>query len=169
MMGPYSTGLAYYGEAFDDGVPLEESWMNRIDSNQFHRLTEYQAEYRPKAYRYNMGEHTHFTHMPMLEAALRQLLDWQPERIQAYCRELLTDALPRLETFGCQIEAEPGRGNHLIGVWLPETANPVVVQQALQTKKVSVSARGRALRVAPNVYNNVVDIEAFVAVLQGEL
>ena len=56
LMGPYSLGLAYYGPAFDDGIPLEEGWMNRLDSNQFHRLMDYQSTYRPKAYRYNVGE-----------------------------------------------------------------------------------------------------------------
>lgn len=169
MMGPYSMGLAYYGEVFDDGVPLEESWMNRLDSNQFHRLTEYQPEYRPKAYRYNMGEHTHFTHMPMLEAAIRQLLNWQPERIQDYCRALLADALPKLTAAGCEIEPNLGRANHLVGVWLPITTDPMAIQQALQSRKVSVSARGRALRIAPNVYNDAVDIDALVSVLQEVL
>lgn len=174
IMGPYSMGLGYYGDVFDNGVPLEESWMNRLNSNQFHRLTEYQPEYRPKAYRYNVGEHTHFTHMPMLAAALTQLIDWQPARIQAYCHELLADAVPELEALGCQIEphpgrTHPGRASHLIGVWLPETANPMAVQQALLARKVSVSARGRAIRVAPNVYNDAADMEALVAVLREVL
>ena len=88
LMGPYSLGLAYFGPAFDDGIPLEEGWMNRLDSNQFHRLMDYQPAYRPKAYRYNVGEHSHFMQMPMLEAALTQLIEWQPDRIQDYTKAL---------------------------------------------------------------------------------
>lgn len=167
MMGPYSTGLAYFGEAFDGGVPVEESWMNRLDSNQFHRLTDYQPAYREKAYRYNMGEHSHFTHMPMLEIALTQLIHWQPERIQTYCAGLLDNYLPELTALGCRIEPASGRGNHLVGVWLPETADPMAVQQVLQQNRVSVSARGRALRVAPNVYNEPADMAALTEALSG--
>jgi selenocysteine lyase/cysteine desulfurase len=165
LMGPYSTGLAYFGEVFDNGIPLEETWMGRIDSDQFHRLTDYQPQYRPKAYRYNMGEQSQFIHAPMLATTLTQLLDWQPVRIQAYCRALLAPALPMLEALGCQIEPEAGRSQHLVGVWLPPHVEPLAVSQALQVGKVSVSARGRAIRVSPNVYNDADDVTALVRVL----
>ncbi len=172
LMGPYSLGLAYYGPAFDDGIPLEEGWMNRLDSNQFHRLTDYQPAYRPKAYRYNVGEHSHFIQMPMLETALTQLLDWQPERIQAYAENLLADALPALESLGCQVEpanGSTGRSHHLVGLWLPDHADPMAVAAALQAEKISVSARGRVLRIAPHLYNTPDDVDALVGVLTGVL
>jgi selenocysteine lyase/cysteine desulfurase len=169
LMGPYSTGLAYFGEAFDDGIPLEETWMGRLNSEQFHRLTEYQPTYRPKAFRYNVGEQSHFIHMPMLEAALVQLTEWQPDRIQTYTRDLMANALTELETMGCRVEEEPWRSHHLLGLWLPDSADPVVVQQTLLARNVSVSVRGRALRVSPNVYNDERDVEAFVEALRNSL
>ena len=172
LMGPYSLGLAYYGPAFDNGIPLEEGWMNRLDSNQFHRLTDYQPIYRPKAYRYNVGEHSHFIQMPMLETALTQLLDWQPERIQDYAKNLLSGALPALESLGCRVEpanGSIGRSHHLVGLWLPNHADPMAVAVALQAEKVSVSARGRVLRIAPHLYNTPGDIDALVGVLTGVL
>ncbi|GAA4449746.1 aminotransferase class V-fold PLP-dependent enzyme [Nibrella saemangeumensis] len=169
LMGPYSIGMAYFGEFFDDGIPLEESWMNRLGSNQFHRLTQYEPTYRPKAYRYNMGEHSQFIHMPMAEAALEQLLAWQPETIQSYCRSLTAGALPELEAMGCRIEPEEGRAQHLVGIWLPDHANAMTVQQALLTTHVSVSARGRALRLAPHVYNDEADMQALVDALKVAL
>ena len=169
LMGPYSLGVACYGPAFDGGIPLEEAWMNRLDSNQFHRLAEYQPTYRPGAYRYNMGQHSNFTQMPMLEASLSQLLDYQPERIQAYCQHLMADALPALEELGCRIEPASGRGHHLLGVWLPTHADPMAVSRALLEKNVSVSARARAIRVSPHVYNSPEDVQALVAALRGTL
>jgi selenocysteine lyase/cysteine desulfurase len=168
LMGPYSLGLAYFGPAFDDGIPLEEGWMNRLDSNQFHKLMDYQSVYRPKAYRYNVGEHSHFLQMPMLEAALTQLLDWQPERIQDYTEALMQDAWPALEQLGCRVEpvnGSQGRSHHLVGLWLPEQADPMAIQHALQAEKVSISARGQALRIAPHVYNTPDDADALVRVL----
>ncbi|WP_420147287.1 aminotransferase class V-fold PLP-dependent enzyme [Spirosoma sp.] len=170
LMGPYSLGLAYYGPAFDDGVPLEESWMNRLDSNQFHRLMDYQPEYRSKAYRYNVGEHTHFLQMPMLEASLTQLINWQPARIQAYAQTLMADAWSTLERLGCQIEPENGnvgRCHHLVGLWLPSHADPMTIQQTLQNRNVSVSARARVLRISPHLYNTPDDVDALVSALTG--
>ena len=167
LMGPYSLGVACYGPAFDGGIPLEEAWMNRLDSNQFHRLADYQPAYRPGAYRYNMGEHSNFTQMPMLEASLNQLLHYQPERIQAYCKNLMAAALPELESLGYRIEPESGRGHHLLGVWVPDHADPMAVSRALLEKDVSVSARGRAIRVSPHVYNSPQDVSALVAALRG--
>lgn len=166
LMGPYSMGLACYGSAFDGGIPLEEAWMNRLDSNQFHRLAEYQTAYRPSAYRYNMGEHTNFSQMPMLEAALRQVLDYQPEHIQQYCRNLMADALPELESLGYRIEPEAGRGHHLLGIWVPANADPMALTRSLLARSVSVSARGQAIRVSPNVYNTPEDAQALVAALR---
>ncbi|GAB3759410.1 aminotransferase class V-fold PLP-dependent enzyme [Spirosoma pomorum] len=168
LMGPYSLGLAYFGPAFDDGIPLEESWMNRLNSNQFHRLMERQPAYGPKAFRYNVGETTNFIQMPMLEASLNQLLDWQPDRIQAYCKDLMAPAWAALEQLGCYIEPEQGtrgRSNHLVGLWLPDHADPMAVQQALQAENVSVSARAQVLRIAPHLYNTPDDANALVRVL----
>ena len=172
LTGPYSLGLAYYGPAFDNGIPLEEAWSNRLDSNLFHRLTDYQPQYRPKAARYNMGEASNFTQMPMLEAALTQLLHWQPARIQAYTKQLMADAWPALEKLGCRIEPENGtrgRSHHLVGLWLPERTDPMALAQALQQEKVAVSARARLLRIAPNVYNDTADVDALVRVLTKNL
>lgn len=172
LMGPYSLGLAYFGPAFDEGIPLEESWMNRLDSNQFHRLMDYQPVYRPKAYRYNVGEQTHFIQMPMLETALTQLLNWQPDRIQDYTRALLAPAWASLEALGCSVEpanGSTGRSHHLVGLWLPDHADPMAVTQALQAERVSVSARARVLRIAPHLYNTPTDIDALVSVLTNVL
>ncbi|WP_019987784.1 aminotransferase class V-fold PLP-dependent enzyme [Rudanella lutea] len=169
LMGPYSTGLAYYGEAFDDGVPLEESWMARLESDQFHKLSEYQPAYRPKAYRYNVGEQSHFIHMPMLEAALTQLLDWQPARIEQYGRDLMAEAIPQLQAVGCGVEETNWRTHHLLGIWLPDSADPIGIQQALLANNVSISVRGRAIRVAPHVYNDANDVAVFVDTLVRQL
>lgn len=172
LMGPYSLGLAYFGPAFDEGTPLEEGWMNRLDSNQFHRLMDYQPIYRAKAYRYNVGEHTHFLQMPMLEVALSQLIDWQPSRIQDYTENLMAQAWPSLQEFGCRLEPETGsigRSHHLVGLWLPDHADPMAIQQALQKENVSVSARARVLRIAPHLYNTPDDVDALVRVLRKVL
>ena len=60
LMGPYSMALAYYGEAFDNGKPLEETWLNRKESENFSNLVNYQSEYKPMAQRFNVGQTGNF-------------------------------------------------------------------------------------------------------------
>jgi selenocysteine lyase/cysteine desulfurase len=165
LMGPYSLGLAYFGEVFDEGIPLEETWMGRVESNQFHKLTDYQTHYRPKAFRYNMGEQSNFAQMPMLEAALRQLLDWTPTAIQAYCKELLADALATLKQAGYGVEEESMRASHLVGIRIPSNRSVLELQKALVAARVYVSARGQGLRVSPHVYNTSEDVQALLNAL----
>ena len=56
LMGPYSLGLAYYGPAFDNGMPVEENWINRHNSEDFTGLIGYQDTYREMSLRYEVGE-----------------------------------------------------------------------------------------------------------------
>ena len=84
LMGPYSIGLAYFGPAYDDGVPLEENWITRRGSQDLSSLVRYQEEYQPGAVRFDVGERSNFVLMPMLEAGLSQVLNWGPAAIQAY-------------------------------------------------------------------------------------
>ena len=108
----------------------------------------------------------------MLETALTQLLAWQPERIQEYTKNLLSDAWPALESLGCRVEpanGTTGRSHHLVGLWLPDHADPMAVSQALQAENVSVSARARVLRIAPHLYNTPDDVDALVRVLKQQV
>ncbi len=165
LMGPYSLGLAYFGEAFDGGIPLEETWMARQNSQLFHKLTDYQSDYQPQAFRYNMGEQTNFTQMPMLKAALEQILEWNPAEIQAYCRTLFQEALPVLKQAGFKIEPEESRAAHLFGLRLPAHINPMDLHKKLADRQVFVSVRGAGLRISPNVYNDAEDVQALLQAL----
>jgi selenocysteine lyase/cysteine desulfurase len=169
LMGPYSMGLAYFGEFFDGGVPLEETWMGRKDSNLFYKLTDYQNAYRAKAYRYNVGEHSHFIQIPMLEVALREKLAWGTALIQAHCQDLWQEPVRQLSVLGVTFEPEAERAHHLVGVRLPAETDVMRVQQALESQKVIVAARGRGIRVSPHLYNTRQDMNALVEALKSAL
>lgn len=174
LLGPYSIGLAYLGEFFDDGVPIEESWMHRAESDNFAKLIRYERAYRPKAQRYNMGEHSNFISMAMLEDSLTQLLNWGIDNIQNYCKEITQKPIKILQELGCFIEDEAFRGNHLLGIALPQNiAGGVPHNQILTDKllanKIIISNRGVAIRVSQNVYNTEDDLYALVEVLKGSL
>jgi selenocysteine lyase/cysteine desulfurase len=165
LMGPYSLGFAYLGPRFDDGEPLEETWIGRAGSEDFKELVHYRDDYQPGALRYDMGERTNFALMPMAVAALEQLLEWQPARIQEYCAGLTSELMSRVTALGYQVEDPAYRGAHLFGLRAPAGANTSVVGERLRARKVHVSLRGSAIRVAPHVYNDRRDVDALLEAL----
>ncbi len=162
LMGPYSIGLAYYGPAFDNGLPVEENWINRVDSHDFRNLAQYQPQYQPMSARYNMGEQSNFILVPMLQAAIDQLLAWGVGRIQEYTRALLQEPLQELQQLGCSVEPAADRAHHLVGVRLPKGADMERFRQQLQEEKVHVSIRGNAVRVSCHLYNEEWEAEGLV-------
>jgi selenocysteine lyase/cysteine desulfurase len=165
LLGPYSIGLAYFGEYFDSGKPIEESWMNRLNAEDFSALVNYQANYQPAALRYDVGEHSNFTLVPMMTKALEQLNNWKPENVQAYCKSITVKAVENLKNKGFWVEDEGYRGHHLIGLRLPAGMDLEKIKAALLKNKIYVSYRANALRLAPNVYNDEADLNKFVRVV----
>ena len=165
VTGPYGIGVAYFGEAYDDGVPLEENWIARHGSDDFAGLINYCDTYQPGAIRYDVGERSSFILLPMLEAALTQVLEWGPAAVATHTAALTNDAVQTLQALGCQIEDNEWRAGHLLGVRLPPAANPRRFADELAARKISVSLRGNAIRIAPNLYNDTNDMRALVTAL----
>ena len=166
LLGPYSVAFAYFNERFDEGEPLEETWITRAGSEDFRGLVNYQDRYQPGAIRYDVGERSNFALMPMAIAALKQILDWRPARIQEYCRQLTREAIGEMRDMGYQIEQDDWRGAHLFGVRMPSGLDLQALHAQLQHACVSVALRGSALRVAPNIYNDEADVDALVKCLR---
>ncbi|MFK7946903.1 MAG: aminotransferase class V-fold PLP-dependent enzyme [Saprospiraceae bacterium] len=165
LMGPYSVAVGYFGEAFDNGTPIEESWMNRFESEQFANLVNYQSRYQPKAQRYQVGEASNFINIPMFLEALKMLNHWGISNIQDYCENITKNTVEILQSKGFIIEDSAYRGHHLIGMRMPEHLSVDAIRQQLAEAKISVSIRGNAIRIAPNVYNDEMDLEKLVSVL----
>jgi selenocysteine lyase/cysteine desulfurase len=163
LMGAYGLGLAYFSEQFNDGNPIEENWINRYNSQDFAGLVNYESRYQPCAGRYNVGEVSNFVYTPMLTAAIAQILDWQPQNIQDYCHEISREAIGNLRQLGCFIEEENYRAKHLFGIYLPDTMDIDNLKTRFNERKIFVSFRGKAIRVAPNVYNTKADFDKFVS------
>jgi selenocysteine lyase/cysteine desulfurase len=119
LMGPYSTAISFIHEDFNDGIPLEESWMTRPHSERFDRLTNYEQGYKPGAVRFDVGQSSNFILVPMLNEALGQLLDWGIGNIQEYGRQLSAPLINFFLEKGSLVENESYRAHHLIGLPLP--------------------------------------------------
>ena len=165
LMGPYGTTLAYFSDTFDDGEPLDEGWCNRYASENFANLVNYQEHYQPGALRYDMGERSNFITIPMMRQALREILNWGVENIQAYCESLVNPFIKSLSDTSYQFEDPEYRSNHLFGLRLPNNIPLDSLQKALDHEKISVSIRGKSVRISPHVYNESADFEKLGACL----
>ena len=167
LMGPYSIGLAYLGERFDQGVPLEENWINRAGSEHFAGLVKYEDGYQPGALRYEVGEHSNFILVPMMLEALRQINEWTPGAIQAYCKSVSKDAISTLRENGYWVEDDDHRAHHLFGIRFPKGTDMAALRGRMQRKKISVSYRGESMRVSPGVYNTAKEMDQLARVIIG--
>ncbi len=167
LLGPYSCGLAWWGDRFAHGTPLEESWLNRLGSEDFAGLVDVEARYHEGSVRYDVGEKSNFALLPMLEAALEQVLEWTPEGIQEYDRKLLAPWTDTILDLGFQLADDANRGSHLVGIRMPPGLEVATINEVLRDKNIFVSIRGDAIRISPNVYNDMNDMVAFVDALKG--
>ncbi|AUC81694.1 aminotransferase class V-fold PLP-dependent enzyme [Lacinutrix sp. Bg11-31] len=169
LFGPYGCAYAYFGEHFDNGTPLEENWANRLDSDNFADLTNYQPEYKPLASRYQVGESGNFIYVKMQIAALKQIIEWTPKAIQEYCKTISAEAVKELKILGCKIEDDNYRTHHLFGIKLPEGLDINVLKQVLKEQNIFVSFRGNYIRVSCHLFNTAHDFSTFVKCMSSVL
>ena len=169
LLGPYSFGYLYVAPKWHDvGTPIEQSWMSRAGAEDFTRLVDYVDDFRPGARRFDMGEFSQFTMLPMATAAVTQVAEWGVERIAASIGALTDRIASEVSALGCEVPREDDRVRHMIGVRLPGGLPPGLTDR-LAEAKVYVSVRGNSIRVAPHLYNDERDVERFVEVLRGAL
>jgi selenocysteine lyase/cysteine desulfurase len=167
LLGPYSIGLAYYGEYFNDGKPIEENWIHRLDSENFSGLVNYESRYQPGAQRYGVGEQSNFILAPMALKAIEQINRWGVENIQQYCLSITEPAISALREKGFLIEDLPYRASHLFGIRHSGKLDLEKLKEKLNKNKIHVSVRGDAIRVSPHVYNDAEDLGRLVKVLSS--
>lgn len=165
LMGPYSTALSFIHEDFNQGVPLEESWMTRPQAEQFERLTNYVEGYKPGAIRFDVGQSSNFILLPMLDEALGQLLEWGIHNIQEYCRKQGAVLVDYFMKKGTPVEDEEYRAHHLMGLQLPSGTHGEELLSELHSRNVYVSLRGDNLRISLNVFNEEADVRELISAL----
>ena len=163
LMGSYGLGVAYFGERFYGGSPIENNWISHKGSEDFANLVNYNEEFNGKSARYDMGESSNFILTPMLSEAIRQVIEWTPNAIQGYCKSITQNVLPELERNGFFIEDSEFRGHHLFGIYLPKNVTIEAMKKKISEKNIFVSYRGNAIRISPNVYNTKEDIEKLIS------
>jgi selenocysteine lyase/cysteine desulfurase len=163
MMGPYGLSYLWVAERHRGGAPLEENWMPRAGSEDFSRLVDYQEEYRPGAQRFDMGHRAAFELTPAANVALKQLLAWRADGLEARLRERTDAVAAAARDLGLRLTSD-ARGPHLMGVALPAGAAKRA-SDIFKAANVHLSFRGDAIRIAPHLYNTSDDIARLTAAL----
>jgi selenocysteine lyase/cysteine desulfurase len=164
LLGPYSTGFLYVAPRWQQGRPLEYSWMSREGSEDFSRLVDYREGFRSGARRYDMGEPSNFALMPMVSEALRQIQAWTIPVIQRELAEYCAAIVRAVEPLGFRAVATERRAGHYLGLRHPDGI-PAGLGGQLAAEGIYVSVRGPSLRITPHRYNDAADRERLVEAL----
>ena len=123
LMGPYGMALGWFGDVLQEGEPIEETWAGRRGSDDFRGLVDYTDAYGPGSVRFDVGQRSNFTMLPMAIEALRLVKSWGTARIQAHCAVVVGAGAGRAWEAGYAIEDAAWRGHHLVGLRPPAGAD----------------------------------------------
>ena len=165
LLGHYGLGVAYYSERFNQGIPIEDNWINRKDSDDFQNLVNYQDQYREGAARYSVGEQSNFIQVPVLQAGLEQILEWGVENIQAYCTDLHKNLIRNLQGTPYRVPDVGDSSSHLTSIRISDELDMEQIKQTLTENNIHVSYRGDAMRISFYVFNTEADVMKLVDVL----
>ena len=168
LLGPYSLGFLWVAPEHREGRPIEYNWMARAGADDFAGLVDYRDDYRPGARRFDVGEGANFVIVPMINAALEQILEWGVVGIETTIGTLTAGIAERASSLGLRSAPAALRAAHFLGLHLPGDL-PAELPAALAAENVHVSVRGTSMRVTPHLYNTDDDIDRLLAVLERSL
>lgn len=167
MLSSYGLGFVVLSERFARGDPLDEGWLVRAGSEDFAGLVDYQDGYAAGMRRYDTSLRSNGMLVDMLGAACELLLEWRPTRVRAYLLDIEAGFVDRIAASGFEVAAPADRAANLFGVRLPPGLAPGAVREALAARRIRVSVRGSAVRVAPHVFNDEADLARLAAALEA--
>lgn len=164
LLCPYGFSLLYVSAQWRSARPLEETWLARLNAEDFTALVKYSDTYMPGARRFDVGEKCSATILPGAIAALEQIKAWGVENIAATLSNINSTIAVHLEKLGFTLPEEAYRCPHMLGAQLPmaQTGNFVT---DLKTRNIFISQRGSALRFAPHLHVSEHDMHRLVEAL----
>jgi selenocysteine lyase/cysteine desulfurase len=165
LLGPYSVGLLYVAPKWQQGMPLEENWIQRSNAHDFSSLILYAEDYDAGARRFDMGERSNFALLPAAVRAMKQLLEWNVAQVSETAGALNRQLASAAADVGFFAPAEPWRAPHYLCL-RRKAAIPKELPEMLAREKVFVSVRGSSIRVTPHVYNTLEDCDRLIQCLR---
>ena len=165
LLGPYGLGYLYADEKyFAAGKPIEYTWLNKMNSEDFTKLVDYTDAYKPGARRFDAGESPSFIHVSMAKAALTQILEWGIGNIQETLSALTNHITIKAKENGFETPDTNSRVGHMIGIKFSKN-KAIEIDKKLTDNKVYISFRGTSMRIAPHLYNDSKDLNRLFQLL----
>jgi selenocysteine lyase/cysteine desulfurase len=98
-------------------------------------------------------------------AALRQLLDWRIDRIQATLGARTAEIAEAMAGLGAIVVPDAHRAPHYLSLRFRQGLPDDLIAR-LAAEGVHASMRGDRLRVTPHLYNDDADVERLVAIVR---
>lgn len=168
LFSPYSTGFLYVAPRHQNGIPLEENWINRRGSENFAGLVDYVDEYADGARRFDVGERANFSLMLHAEQSIKQILAWGVANIAETIKQKNNTIRAIFEGVGFKPSYDPKQTAHILGMEAENELSPHFVS-TIREAGVRLSVRGQALRIAPHVYNDDQDMELLKSAVKTAL
>ena len=165
LLGPYSLGFLWVAPEHRDGRPIEFNWTGREGAENFARLVDYRDGYQPGARRFDVGENANFILVPMLNAALAQILEWGVPNIEGTLAAKTSGIAERAARTGLRSAPASLRAGHFLGLRFPGGEAPGGLASTLAAERIHVSVRGESMRVTPHLYNNDEDADRLIDAL----
>ena len=170
LLGPYGRAFIYVAKRHQGGVPLEQTGYGRKGiSGEAERYFE-NLEYVDNARRFDMGERDFFVSLDVAAYGIELMRSWGADAVRERLgmrTERLANGLAECGTAGTTL-AKQHRAPHVLSLGFP-SGMPKDLIETLATHNVYAASRLGRLRISPHVYNDELDCDRFVDVLDATL
>lgn len=159
LLGPPGLAYLWASPANRTGRPLDGNWMARVGSEDFSRVNEYRWDLASGARRYDAGQTWNLWLTDAACAGLEVISGVGAERLAAHGRKLTDGLIDKAADLGLNAPRPEFRSAHLIGLRMPEGADPWSLVAELAARSIHLSVRGASLRVSVHMWNTTEDID----------
>jgi cysteine desulfurase/selenocysteine lyase len=165
LLSPWGSGFVYVRrELIRELNPSITGWMAFEGTDDFTRLTQYNANLRADARRFELIT-LPYQDFAGMNASVGLLLELGIDRIRGHLLELHAPLLDWATRSGARVVSPPG--DRRSGILCLAPRNVGEAFRALKGAQVICSMREGAIRFSPHAYNTVDEMERVVQVLEG--
>jgi len=166
LLSPWGSGFVYVRQELVTALePAVAGWMAFEGTDDFSRLTEYHADFRSDARRFEMVTLPFQDLLGMVES-VRMLTDLGVRDVAEYTRALHEPVLKWADEHEIRV-ASPRDDAHRSAIVCLAPRKAVEAFHAVKKARIICSLREGAIRLSPHCYNTAEEMEKVLEVLEG--
>jgi selenocysteine lyase/cysteine desulfurase len=168
LLGPYGTGFFWIAEEWIERLPLGAVYFMALEgARAFHALPMSDLRPAPGARRWDSAETANFTNLAAFDSSLDLMLRIGSDAVELFIDALVNQIIDGLPRTSCVLAspAERERRGPYVCISARDPEETPALHEKLRAAKISVSLRGKALRISPHIYNTPEDISRLMQVL----